>query len=616
MNALVRTRVSRQSPAIEASDFTDLDRPFLGGAVRPHPPYFTIRNEKNLGWTLDGGVIHGIPQPQGSETTHLAVFNQDATNFEDENSVIGTATVTKAEPTRAVVSLTFDDGTQPDPSMTYKGVVTGLPLPPLGVELAGDQAELDSLRAALNQAGPTGGPSLVVRESQADAELKVVAEDRTYRIFRTGDDRPLYAAIDDGDVASRPARAAAYLEHMARWIRMARLTNPSSRLAPDAVRMEVCLVDHQGNVTPIDPAGSGEGLRLDYEYRDGEWQEPQIKIKLTNTSKRRLYCMLFDLTDRFKVTATLIPGGGVWLDPAPKNEAWAYNGEAIPASVPDELWQHGMIEYKDLLKLVVSTEECNATLFEQENIEVRYDDSRGTRGADGLNTLERLMQRVHTRDFAQSSAKDRLPDWISREISVTTVRPLEGAQLAGTGRSVSLAPAVTVAGHPQLRANVRLTTAPDATRAATGMPPLPSWVRDDPSAVQPFQLSPSRSVDAGLNVLELSDVTGHEAVTPDKPLVVHVDSALGPDEHIFPFAYDPESDCFIPVGRGVKATGGVDIHAGTAAATGWRYTQPDRLDQDLFSKSPLGEAGARLQLPAPAAAGSRLQLHRRRQSSA
>jgi pimeloyl-ACP methyl ester carboxylesterase len=558
VNALVRAKVARQSPLIEATDFQDLDRPFLGGAVRPHPAYFTVRHEKELGWTLDGGAIHGIPRPVGEETTYLRVFPAETENFEDASLTIGSARVTKVDPTRCQVEIVFESGNQPEPSMTYKAVVASWPLPALGVRMEGDAKDLELVRAELRRAGPAGGTSLLVRELEEIAELKLIGQSGAYRIMRAGDDRPLYAVIEGGKSEERPAKAVAYLEHIARWIRMANLANPAARLAPDAVRVEVFLVDREGQTKPLDAAAKGSELRLDYDYWDGEWHEPQIKIKLTNNTNRRLYCMLFDLTDRFKVTAALLPGGGIWLDPKPKNEAWAFNGNPISVSLPDELWQQGMTEYKDMIKLIAATEECNATLFEQDNLEVRYD-SRSTRGRAIGNTLERMMQRVHTRDMGGPGGKDRLPDWITAEISITTVRPLEAAKLADAGRSVSLAPQVTVVGHPKFRATARLSTAPLASRAMIGTPPISAWLRDDPTTVQPLQLSPSRSVDAPLNVLELTDVSEHEAVTQEQPLIVRVESSLKAEEHVLPIAYDPDSGCYIPIGRARKSQTGLEV---------------------------------------------------------
>src|SRR5262245_6764604 len=169
------------------------------------------------------------------------------------------------------------------------------------------------------------------------------------------------------------------------------------------------------------------------------------------------------------------------------------------------------------------------------------------------------MQRVYTRDMSATNSKDRVPDWIAGEISITTLRPLEATKLAGEGRSITLASKVTVLGHPHFRAAARLTTAPLASRDMIGTPSIPHWLRDDPTAVQPFQLASSRSVDAGLNVLELSDVSKHETVTREQPLTIKVDSRLSPQEHVLPLAYDLDSGCFIPLGRAKQSDSDLEV---------------------------------------------------------
>lgn len=73
-NALIRSKVTAQSPQIEATDLRDLDQPFLGGAIAQHTPYFTVSYDKDRNWVIDGGAVHGIPQPSGHETTLLALF--------------------------------------------------------------------------------------------------------------------------------------------------------------------------------------------------------------------------------------------------------------------------------------------------------------------------------------------------------------------------------------------------------------------------------------------------------------------------------------------------------------------------------------------------------------
>ena len=66
--------------------------------------------------------------------------------------------------------------------------------------------------------------------------------------------------------------------------------------------------------------------------------------------------------------AGLIKSGYVKLEPG--ETAWANLGEPISASVPDEIWKQGVIEYKDLLKLIVCTEEFDPRLLEQPTLDM------------------------------------------------------------------------------------------------------------------------------------------------------------------------------------------------------------------------------------------------------
>ncbi len=79
--------------------------------------------------------------------------------------------------------------------------------------------------------------------------------------------------------------------------------------------------------------------------------------------------MLLDLTESYSVYAGLLPAGGVWLEPG--QEAWAtvlVRGrlrKTIDLYIPDNLWRQGVTELHDILKLIVSTDEADATLLQQ-----------------------------------------------------------------------------------------------------------------------------------------------------------------------------------------------------------------------------------------------------------
>jgi hypothetical protein len=77
VESLVRSRVGEQTPQIETANPDMLRQPFLGGDVMTTTGYFTMRHDPDQGWVIDGGAIHGIPLPEGEETTILALFRSD-----------------------------------------------------------------------------------------------------------------------------------------------------------------------------------------------------------------------------------------------------------------------------------------------------------------------------------------------------------------------------------------------------------------------------------------------------------------------------------------------------------------------------------------------------------
>ncbi|NJL39575.1 MAG: caspase family protein, partial [Leptolyngbyaceae cyanobacterium SM1_4_3] len=179
-NALVRSKLTDQSPQIEATDLKNLDQPFLGGAIAPSTPYFTVSYHKDHGWVIDGGAIHGVPQPAG-QTTLLALFPFDSSpeQLRQLSAAIGSAEVAKVMPQLSRIKISIAGLNQ---ETTFKAVITSLPIAPKGILITGEAAGIELARAALQKIGPTQQPSLYVREvvTVDEAEFKLVARDGQY----------------------------------------------------------------------------------------------------------------------------------------------------------------------------------------------------------------------------------------------------------------------------------------------------------------------------------------------------------------------------------------------------------------------------------------------------
>ncbi|MEO0849605.1 MAG: caspase family protein, partial [Cyanobacteria bacterium J06648_1] len=454
-DALVRSKVTAQSPQIESQNSQNLDQPFLGGAISTSPDYFTVSHQPDLGWVIDGGAVHGINQGTNKETTELAVFPFETpiNELSQPENAIANARVLKVMPQLSQIEV---ENLQPE--TIYKAIVTSLPLPPKGVLFTGETKGVELARQALQKQS-----FLYVTEVDKleAAEWQLLARDDQYIITRPVDDRPLVASISQYTEATA-SQAIQRLEHLTRWTNIAELSSPAtSRIATDAIAMSIYQGDQELTETDI---------RLSYYQENGKWQQPTFKVKLTNTSNLSLYCALLDLSDcalkdtashkasrrhRFAVSAELFATGGVWLEPG--ESAWALDGQAIYAAVDKELWEHqGITEAKDILKLIVSTAEFDATLLELNELDLPTRAIASPKRGNG--TLNRLMSRVQTRAFSSQAETEAVyDDWLTSQVHITTVRPLETIAVSQGNESRSLGVGVTIQPHP-VRAKARLTT--------------------------------------------------------------------------------------------------------------------------------------------------------------
>jgi Caspase domain len=538
--ALVASKVSAQFPQAEATVLEDLDQPFLGGVIEARTPYFTLSYNKDHEWVIDGGAIHNIPVPTDGETTELAIFPFDASSTQllAISSAQGKAQVTQVLPQLSKVTISGIATLNPD--MTFKAVITSLPLPPKKVYLTGEEKGIQHVHDAL-----LSSPLYVKEVSTTEAaEFKVLARDNQYWISRIADDRPLVAQINEYNETTA-SQVVQRLEHIARWTKIVEL---SSSAASQIQSNDVLLQIYQNDKEIL-----SSQIRLEYRQENGKSIQPNFKIKLKNTSSKALYCALLDLNDRFAVTASLFEGGGIWLNPG--EEAWALGNKPIYPSVPKELWQQGITETTDILKLIVSTSEFDAKLLEQVALDAP---SIGTRSVSkGKGTLNHLMRRVLSRDLSAEPEGASQDDWVTTQTIITTVRPQPSTPISNGNQTAILGMGVTISPHPSLKANARLSTVTQSTRDLSNhlLPPL---LRTDQENIQPFQFTTSRGNDPGLSVLELNQISDGASVTPAEPLKISVEAPLNQNEEVLAIGYNGEF--YLPLGYAQsKADGTTEI---------------------------------------------------------
>ncbi|GAB3072422.1 hypothetical protein GCM10027053_41920 [Intrasporangium mesophilum] len=405
-------RVSDQHPQLESADATELDRPFLGGAIPATPRPLTLSRMPD-GWSIDSGAVHGVPEPIGDDTTELAVYPLTGAT---SGSPLATARVTKVLPDRSLVALAPDL----DPGFVYRAVVTSIPLRPMTVCVVGDDAGTAALRAAADNADETL-VDLASGTSTEVADLVVEATPSGFVITRPGVTRPLVPVVAG---EGREQRTIAALEHVARWLRLSGLSNAGTRLPAGAVQLTI--------ETPSGAVGAGGTVTISYAGDTA----PQFTVGLVNTTPEPLWAALLDLTETYGIFTDAFPAGSVALGPG---EATSVD---LVGQVSDELWQAGTVSLRDQLMVVTGTIEFDPRSLEQAELDVTAVPSPATtpatttRGADALSAgghgdrsldeasnLDRALDGTRTRRLGPSTSSAAVADWRTDSVFVVTSRP-------------------------------------------------------------------------------------------------------------------------------------------------------------------------------------------------
>ncbi|MDF5723106.1 MAG: caspase family protein [Rhizonema sp. PD37] len=544
INAIIGGKVKEQSPQVDATDRTELDKAFLGGAISASPTHFNLTyNDKDNSWIIDGGGIFGVPAPSNGSDTILAIFPAGCTaeQLRQPSEALATVKVTQVLPQKSKVQV-ISGSDKLSQKETYSAVVISLPLPPLKVYFKGKAAELKLVQQALQTVAPGGKPSLYVCQvnDAKDADYQVIVQNNQYWITQPQDSRPVVAPIPEdsnqtGDSNDNALQVIYRLEHIARWHNILELrTPPTSRIKTDDVQMEIIHSEQENSK-------SGSEMRLEYTYENSEWTPPTLQIKLTNNSDKALFCNVLDLSESFAVDVPFFEAkSSVKL--APKGTITS--DDSLQFIIPESYIKQGTTEYKDVFKLIVSSTDFHADFLEQDGLkppEIKRD-AGGYQG-----TLDRLMIGVNSREAVRATGNN--DDWMTKEVTITIVRSPDAYPIHNSKSTFLQNDLVEVQSHSELQAQVNLTSVPQASRDLGNLI-LPAILRQQPYATESFQFTTSRGSDPGLSVLELSNVQNYQVVTKENPLKLVVNQSLADNEHLIPFAYDGEF--FLPLGRGLK----------------------------------------------------------------
>ncbi|MFI5889761.1 caspase domain-containing protein [Actinoplanes sp. NPDC051513] len=364
------------------------DQPFLGGTLRRPASRITMRHLAGR-WEIDAGSCHGVP----AGPSRVAVAG---------DGPVRPARVLSVQVDRSTV---VPEDWSADPARQYPVVFTELPQPALAIAVDGP---VEASAAVAGRAA--GSPYLRVAALSEPIvpglRFRLSAPARARILGADGDElAPEVVAEGLPQLAETAVRAG---EHIARWRQVHALTNPASALA-GAVRLEIVPAHPGERTAPLDRpalAPDDDGLiRLRYRRENGAWVGPTVFVLLRNTTGRPLYCVLLDLTGRYRIHAGLFPGEFVGAH----RTGAAIGGRPVRFRLPDGATPAPGAQVRDWLKLIVAEDEFGGRPFEQEAL-----GEPGRRGA---------LPRVRMTRDAGASDPDDLYDWATSAIGVLTEVP-------------------------------------------------------------------------------------------------------------------------------------------------------------------------------------------------
>lgn len=423
VRGLVSRRTFDQNPTFYTTKSTDAEMAFLGGAAENTSDYFLMTFDRDKGWKLDAGQVHGIIKGISGDSTLLSVFPDDANEEAEMDNLDNALGEVQAKEVSAASSIVEATGTwEPDKSKTYRCRIVSLPVEPNQVFFFGENEGLNLVRSRLREGGVEA--AYLEETNMADqADYKLIALNNEFIISRAADGtgdasfterhgidyRPLVEQVPGYNVASAN-KVLDQLTHITRWERSLDLRNPQSGIEGQ-VKIELF---EAGRDELVKPALGG--YRFTYGPND---TAPEFRVRLRHMGSKPLFCALLYFSSDFAADPNnTFDEAGLWLQPG--ETAWVAGGVAIQASVADNYFDIGRNRLEETFKLIASTQKFDPNLLEMPALgQPRGSNDRSLapesepEGLDGVITRGLKIHR-------KSSGK--LGDWYTDELTIVIER--------------------------------------------------------------------------------------------------------------------------------------------------------------------------------------------------
>lgn len=518
----VHSRIDSQHPQVDAQGQASIKQLFLDGNLKTNPSYIVKHNEKK-GWVIDLGTIHGMNTNAKIQLEH----NDEIKNISLQS--IGTS----QSIIREEAWMKTDDKFYPIKEISGLRKKVKIAFYP---KLENPQA-----KQYIHDFVKDWNIELVNDIDAAAYWMRLT--DDGYILTRPHNSRPVFKAIPE---ESGEELFLQNVNKVAKWEEVSQLSNP---LASDAAEQELEIdffqvTDHDNylKVNQEEAMDINGDAVFRYAYNEGKWENPNLRMSVSNKSDRPLWIGAlflgedFVITDYFMPVKELKPNQQSYALTAVNQEGIRVN--VVPIYVPDELHSWGETEISNQIKIIASATPFSMEAYLQEGLELEAKPKEGTSRGMGFGSPKPSLPKISTQ-----------PDWFTKDI-IYKIHRSQDVQEAVAGKTMTLQN-LTIEGHDSFSAKkIRLTSSKNEQQGVSRgvqRPSIQNVLGSD--NFLPINIGGgSRSIQHGLDTLELHDVEGKENVTAENPLRLKLNLPLKNNESIFPFGYDAETNTYYPLG--------------------------------------------------------------------
>ncbi len=554
LNAIVSQKVQgtvdMQHPQVDAIGDSNITELFLADNIEPAKSQLYYENN---GWWINVGLSQGI-----NKGARLLVTIENKTESTPERH--SEAEIIEVLHNKSRVNISPEDTLATN--RQYQTIMTDPVLEKLPIRLSGDNEQQAQLREALAK-------SKILEENNEYAEYEIQGLDAScYQLSRLSS-LPVFAPIATASEVIQQA------EKIAHWKQTLNLAYATGELPYDSVKIVVEQINPSNNSASKlnDKANevlSNKEINLNYQWHNGEWQKPRVKINLQLNLEEplddnKIYVSLLfldSLTGQIKLLVNnenlIRETKTVWDGNAKTHEyekhsviVKSQNKNQFQFSVDERLLKKGITKTSDYLKLVITNFENDMSGFEQ----LGFSKDKRTTACGGENTQN------HTRGMDENFFTDTpkfIPKASTQTITLNTISPLKSVHI-NNEKAVKITDSIKVLAH-EMNATISLEEAhenPDSITKGTDSSLLsqPEIFKNNPYS-QPLSLTSHRGLDSKSTVIRIdfpeTRSIDSAPVSEKNPLIIEVDQQLMENQQILPYAQDGEF--YIPLGYAKRYT--------------------------------------------------------------